>query len=358
MDHEIDYPDLHILSVDPMCAGPDPEALVETYVTSTERHFIRNHGPVPSLDPANHRLRVGGLVEHELELSVEDLVAHFPQRNVVATLQCAGNRRQELDRIHPYQNEVLWGGEAIGTAVWSGAALGDILRRAAVQPYATHIWFEGADRVATADGSTMFGSEIPLERALVDDVVIAYEMNHAPLTAMHGAPMRVVVPGRIGARSVKWLARITVADRPSENPFEVDGYRFRLPDDPNNGIPLIDMPLNSFISTPTDRATVPAGSVRVLGYATGRGLGSLAAVELAVDESKFRTVTLLDLPASGVWVRWECVVDLAVGRHSIVVRATGSDGASQPADVAERWNVRGYMNDAWHRIQVLAKPAR
>jgi sulfite oxidase len=213
------------------------------------------------------------------------------------------------------------------------------------------VWFEAADVAAIAGGSAPFASALPIDRALVDDVLIAYEMNEQPISAEHGAPLRLVVPGAIGARSVKWLTRITVADGASNSPFETDSYLFEVPGDDAPGLRLTDMPLNSYICAPREGDVIAASPTRVAGYATGGGVSAVKSVEISVDDGPWQPADLLDAPAPGVWVRWELLVaDLGAGAHSLVVRATDATGAVQPPEVAARWNVRGYVNDAWHRI--------
>ena len=150
------------------------------------------------------------------------------------------------------------------------------------------------------------------------------------------------------------MKRITVADRPFDNPYETSSYRFQLSDDDGRGTPLTEMPLNSFICAPSDRADVAGGEVRVTGYAIGRGMAPVRSVEVTADDATWQAATLLDAPVAGAWVRWAVTLTLDAGKHVISVRATDASGTAQPADLAARWNVRGYANDAWHRIAVFA----
>src|SRR3954469_9298405 len=351
------YPGLRAHSIEPLCAGPDEEQLVASYITPTDFHFVRNHAAVPFIDPLHYRLAIEGLVESPQKLWLDDLVELFPQASSVATLQCAGNRRRELDSVKRYENEVMWSGDAVSTARWSGVRLSDLLRHAGVLAAAKHIWFEAVDTVATPAGGEIFGASIPLERALADDVVLAVTMNGEPLPPVHGGPLRVVIPGWIGARSVKWVVRITVADQPWTNTF-ANGYRLASESTEGfsaSGRLLTEAPLNSYICSPRGRAAVAAGHVQIDGYATGRGTRQVAAVETRVDDGPWHAATLLDQPLPGVWVRWRATVELDPGLHAVSVRAADSDGVFQSATAAERWNARGYANDSIHQIAVLAE---
>ena len=130
---------------------------------------------------------------------------------MTATLQCAGNRRAGLMAIRDIPGEAPWGPGATGTATWTGVALADVLALAGPRPGAAHVGFEGADSCPEASPPQRFGGSIPLDKARRPEVLLAWAMNGEPLPPVHGAPLRVVVPGYIGARSVKWLERIEVA---------------------------------------------------------------------------------------------------------------------------------------------------
>jgi sulfite oxidase len=180
-------------------------------------------------------------------------------------------------------------------------------------------------------------------------------MNGRPLTAEHGAPARLVVPGLIGARSIKWLGRVTLADRPSENHFQAHGYRIV---DAESGVPgpaIEAAPLNAFVGSIGDGDEVPAGPVRLTGYATPSGTERVTAVEVALDGGTWRPAGLLDPALTATWVRWEARVDLAPGPHTLRVRAHDTAGAAQPTDVRTTWNPRGYLNNAVHTLRVVAR---
>ena len=354
-------PEFVIRSGDPLCGGVPAERLTDSYVTPVERLFVRSHGNVPHLVAAEHRIRVTGLVRSPQAFTVPELRDRFAQREAVATLQCAGNRRQELDAIAPVTGEVMWGGEAVGNGRWGGATLADVLLSAGLAPEATHVWFRGAD-VDTHHGDPFpYEASISLERALSTDVLLAYELNGEPLAPLHGAPLRVVVPGAIGARSTKWLAAITVAAQPSPSYYQAHAYKLFGPEvtaqtvdwDAVDGIG--DQQLGSFICNPPAGSRVVAGTLSVEGYATAGGNRLVMRVEVQVDGSgRWQPATLLDEPRRGAWVRWRTQLELEPGRHVVAARATDSDGHVQPVDMGTRWNFKGYMNDAIQQAEIEA----
>ena len=196
---------------DPYNAESPRGALAGAMLTPLNSFYSRNHGPVPQLDPRTWRLHVGGLVERELRLSLAGLRTGFPVRTLTATLQCAGNRRAGLMAVRDIRGEDPWGPGAISTAEWTGARLADVLRGAGVRDGAAHVAFEAPDISPIvspiADPPQAYGGSIPLDAALAGDALLAWAMNGQPLPRLHGGPVRVVVPGFIGARSVKWVQR-------------------------------------------------------------------------------------------------------------------------------------------------------
>src|SRR4051794_24880275 len=215
---------------EPFNAETGLAALAEAPVTATDAFYVRGHGPVPEIDPERWRLRVHGLVERELELSLATLREALPPRAVTATLQCAGNRRAGLMAIRDIPGEAPWGAGATGTATWAGVALADVLALARPRESAAHVGFDGADVSGEAEPVQRFGGSIPLDKACRPEVLLAWSMNGEPLAPVHGAPLRVVVPGYIGARSVKWLEGIELRANPWEGYFQQVAYRL-LPED-------------------------------------------------------------------------------------------------------------------------------
>jgi len=325
--------------------------------TPQDLFFVRNHGTVPAIDPDRYRLSVGGSVRQTLSLSLDEIRDRFPKRTVPATLLCAGYRRRELLSVAPIPDEIPWGGEAIGNASWSGASLRDVLRAAGGDPTARHAAFTGLDEIEVEEGSTEFGGSIPIEKAKAPEVLLAYEMNGEPLSPLHGFPLRLVVPGYVGARSVKWLSTITLQAHPSTNYFQKNAYRLARTDDPSGALeedgraPLGAFPVNAFICTPREGESVVASPVQVEGYALTGGGGTVESVELSADGGRrWMTAELLGKPRPWVWRFWQAAVDLPPGACRLVARAVDSRSRTQPENARTIWNPKGYLNNAWHRV--------
>src|SRR5215218_4632705 len=148
---------------EPFNAETPPAALADGPLTATDAFYVRGHGAVPEIDSAAWRLRVGGLVERELDLSLTTLREAFRERTETATLQCAGNRRAGLIAVRDIPDEAPWGPGATGTATWTGVALADVLALARPRPAAAHAGFEGADVCAEAKPAQRFGGSVPLD---------------------------------------------------------------------------------------------------------------------------------------------------------------------------------------------------
>lgn len=342
---------------EPYNAGPPLGMLRASIVTPVQLFFVRNHGTVPVIDPAAFRLLVTGLVERELRLTLAALRREFAPSTVPATIQCAGNRRRELDAVRAIEGEIPWDAEAVGTAVWTGARLVDVLRAAGVRPDGRHVHFLGMDAVATDERG--FGGSIPLQKATSPEVLLAYEMNGSPLLPVHGFPLRVLVPGYIGARSVKWLQTIAVAAEPSSSYFQSHAYKLFPPHvqahtaDWAAGLVLTEPPVSAVVCTPQEGQRVRAGPLPVAGYAFAGGGRQIVRVEVSGDGGRhWEAARLVGEAHLWTWRFWEAPLHMAAGPRQIIVRAEDSAGASQSPEPASVWNFKGYVNNAWHRVTV------
>lgn len=351
--------DLIVRQMSPYNAEPPLPKLIENWITPVNSFFVRSHGDVPALDAKELTLTVDGLVEKPLTLKIGELIERFAGASTTATLTCAGNRRSEFAAIQKVGG-VQWDAGAIGNAEWQGVRLVDVLKAAGVKAEANHVWFEGRDQVTEKNSTFPFGGSIPLEKALATTAtgacLLATRMNGQPLTASHGFPLRTVVPGFIGARSVKWLHKITVADRPSPNHFVADVYKV-VPEDNADLIarssPIYEFALNSAICVPSAGTEVTGDQITVKGFALTNGaIGkSVRTIEVSADDGRSWTRAKITSPVRDYcWVLWSADVAVTAKSRSLIVRATDSGGDMQPERCP--WNYKGYQFNGWHKVDL------
>jgi sulfite oxidase len=292
------------------------------------------------------------LVRKPAILSLEDL-GRFQRIEVTAALQCAGNRRSELAAVSPISGQVPWGAGAVGNGVWGGVRLRDVLDECGLETESGHVACTGLDEVVEEGTATPFGASIPLETALLPSVLLADELNGQRLPPVHGYPLRVVVPGTIGARSVKWLSSVTVQREPSSNYFQARTYRLAPArpssesDEDDRGLELGEFPVNAVTCEVRD------GVAR--GYALTGGQRRVARVEISLDDGKtWTSAKLLDDCPPGSWRLWQAELPPGRDAHELVVRAWDTSASTQPENPASTWNVKGYVNNAWHRADLTA----
>jgi sulfite oxidase len=355
--------DMTVRDRSPFNAEPPASVLAGAEITALDTFYSRNHGPFPDIAPDHWRLKVDGLIDKPLTLTYDQLVTGFTPVSVVATLACAGNRRAELLNVRPIPGKDPWAHGAISTAEWRGARLADVLEAAGVhQEDGLHVAFSAPDVAQEAVPVQSYGSSIPLSKAMSREVLLAWEMNSEPLPRVHGGPVRVVVPGYIGARSVKWVTTISVQPGPSENYFQASDYRILPPEAdpdaaaPGEGISLSSLPLNCDILVPGDDEEIPAGPLAISGWALagdGRGIGR---VDVSLDDGRtWRQADLQPVISPWAWRLWSLTVDARPGSISVTARAWDETGVTQPESPAHLWNPRGYGNNAWAHVKAFAR---
>lgn len=315
--------------------------------TPNELFFVRSHFGAPALDLSSWALRIEGLVERPQELSMPAL-RKLPPASAPAALQCAGNGRA---LFKPRVAGAQWARGAVGQAQWRGVRLSDVLDRAGVKAEAKFITFIPGDH-PLGEKVPAFLRSIPMEKAR-KDVLLAWEMNHAPLPVLHGAPLRAVVPGWAGDHWIKWIRGIRVDA--SEDPGFYMQTGYKVPTEPlaPGGAPkamrsLTALPVKSLIARPLEGAVLRAGAVEVRGVAFG-GSGAIAKVELSVDDGATWTeARVAKSRGEGAWQPFSGEVKVAAGAISIRARATDSAGETQPREPA--WNPGGYLYNAWDSV--------
>lgn len=317
-------------------------------ITPNEALFVRWHlSNIPtSVDLETWRLAVHGNVDKPIALSFDDL-KKFEKISYTAVIQCAGNGRSFFE-------PPLFGGQwlngAMGNVTWGGVRLKDVLKSAGIKTGSMEVVFKGLDKAAlpTTPG---FLKSLQMDKALEDDIMIAYEMNGQELPMLNGFPVRLIVPGWYATYWVKSLSDIEVMDKPSESFWMKTAYR--IPDDPcgcvepgtapKKTVPINRMTTRSLLINPEDGSRLKSGQpVELMGVAFSGGY-SIKEVLVSVDGGmNWRPARLGKDMGRYSWVQWFYPWQPAKsGTYQVMVRATNSLGESQPLDGL--WNPSGYL---------------
>lgn len=255
---------------------------------------------VPQLDTASWSLRIFGMVDKEITLSFDDLL-ETPMIERVITMTCVSNQI---------------GGKLAGNAVWIGAPIRDLLKRAGVSV--------DADMVLSTsqDGYT---ASTPLA-SLTDpgrDALLAVAMNGEVLPREHGYPVRMVVPGLYGyVSATKWVTSLEVTRFDRKKAYWTPrGYAEQAP-----------IKLASRIEVPSGFAKLNRGSVVIAGSAWAQHTG-VSKVEVKIDDGQWQEADLGTVPSVDTWRQWKFVWDAQTpGGHYIRVRATDNNGMLQTSE--------------------------
>ncbi len=299
----------------PADAGPPPETAPGFYTKNADFYRVDTALTVPQIDPNSWQLRIHGMVDHPMTLSLDQLLARpLIQRDI--TLNCVSN-------------EV--GGPYVGTARWLGAPLAALLKEAGVR--------SGADQVVarSIDGMTI-GTPVA---TIMDGrpAMLAVGMNGEPLPLEHGFPVRMLTPGLYGfVGACKWLVDLEVTTFAAYDPYWVKRHwSAQAP-----------VKTASRIDRPAGLARLTAGRNLVQGVAWAQERG-IAQVEVQVDDQPWQKATLAPVPSIDTWVQWSWAWTATSGLHQLRVRATDKTGAVQPEK-----RVDTFPNGAtgWHTISV------
>ncbi|KAF8638711.1 hypothetical protein AX17_002006 [Amanita inopinata Kibby_2008] len=343
---------LTVQSSQPYNAEPPTSTLVEFQITPEDLLYCRNHGPVREFTDHDFVLTISGDVGRELNLTVPDLKRLFPKVQVVAALQCAGNRRNEMGAMKPVHG-VAWADAVIANCLWGGVRLSDILNHAQVQTDGhKHVCF--ASHATACQDDEYYGASIPMDKAMEPNggVLIVYEMNNEPLSADHGGPLRVVVPGYLGARWVKWVDSISVSTSESSNYYQQRDYKI-LPSNIESSQAaeslwskypsMTALPLNSVIASIMRTSDT---TILVKGYAVPGLSGNVAAVEVTIDDGKSWNMARITYQESRwSWTLWEVEIMGAGASGTAYSCAIDTSGQRQQKDAP--WNFRGVAYNPW-----------
>jgi len=295
-----------------------PVSRLKDFVTPTATVHVLAHLGVARVDPEQWRLSIDGMVEQPLELDLDELL-RLPARELSAVFECYGN---------PLEPD--FAARSVANVVWRGVSLRGLLDRAGVRPDARFVWLEGLDS-GTFAGTycERYVKDIPVARALHDDVLVAYAMNGEPLTAEHGAPARIVVPGYFGTSSVKWLSRVTLAAARPEGLFTTRLYNRRV-EGREHAEPAQELDVNAVIVRPCDQDRLAPGRHLISGWAWSAS--EIARVEVSTDKgASWHESHVVAREPAPTWQRFGFEWDVATpGLYEIRARATDSRGRVQP----------------------------
>jgi DMSO/TMAO reductase YedYZ molybdopterin-dependent catalytic subunit len=297
-------------------------------ITATDDVFVLAHVGIPRVDPARWSLAIDGLVRDARLLTLDDLKAR-PKAIVETVHECCGS---------PLEPKVPT--RRVTNVRWGGADLAALLEESGVDPEATFLWSYGLDGGEFAGKACdWYLKDLPLARLKAGDVLLAYELNGAPLPAEHGFPVRLVVPGYYGTNSVKWLWRLQLADRRADGPFVSALYNDVLePEDVAAGQPVRKSvwaiaPESIIVAPAPDAQVARAEATEIWGWAWSfRGI---AGVEVSVDGGKNFAAAALEPRRGWRWQRFSFTWQPeAVGDAALCARAFDTSSAAQPFDGA------------------------
>jgi len=342
-------------------------------ITPPALHIVRDHGAVPKCDWETHRVEISGAVTNPISFSMDEIAAmetiSFP-----CTVSCAGNRRKEQNMTKQTVG-FNWGAAATGCSVWTGVPLRTILLKAGLKNKkdgAQFVCMEGADKLPNG----FYGTCMPIDLAMdpTADVIIAFEQNGQRLIPDHGYPVRMIIPGWIGGRMVKWMTKIIITEKESDNYYHFFDNRI-LPPQVDKEIADKDgwwykpeylfneLNLNSAMASPAHGEVLKLSKGKTYpmrGYAYSGGGKKLTRVEVSFDQAKtWELATLEHLPPNHAgkywtWCHWKYEAPIkymmAAANSHIRVRAWDQTSNTQPFELT--WNVMGMGNNPHFKVNV------
>jgi len=303
--------------------------MIDSFYTSNDDFYIIQHYNQPDIAESDYRLRITGLVNRELELNLATLKAR-PKVEIDAGFECGGNSERLFQGL-------------IGNARWGGTPLRPLLEEAGIAPEGIEVVFYGYDKgtenVRDLNIEQAFGRSMHINDAMLDDVILAYEMNGQPLPLYHGAPLRLLVPGWYGVANVKWLAQIHVQETRYMGRFMARDYvtlskRMIGGEERWEERSVTRIQLKSAIVRVTSNGT----GHKVMGFVLNDGT-PLRAVEVSIDGGPWQAAQIDPASSKYSWklfsYDWS---NAAPGEHTLVSRVIDANGQTQatPEEMPEK----------------------
>ncbi|MEQ9231242.1 MAG: sulfite oxidase [Cyclobacteriaceae bacterium] len=335
--------------------------ILDDKITPASRMFIRNNGLIPEeIDVENWTLTIDGeAVSKPKTYTLKELKSKFPAYTYQLTLECGGNGRSEFD---PPAKGNQWTIGAVSCAQWRGVRVRDVLQDVGITDKAVYLAYHGTDlHLSRNPDSEPISRGVPMEKALRDETIIAFEMNGEEIPLAHGYPLRLIAGGYPASASGKWINRLSVRNIIHDGE-KMNGQAYRVPcesvspgtevEDENMCI-IESMPVKSLITYPETGALINEGQkLSIRGHAWA-GEYEVKEVSYSIDFGATWQKCRLEPPKNRhAWQHFSAAISFPKkGYYEVWARATDSEGVSQPM-VLPGWNTKGYLNNACHRIAV------
>lgn len=342
-----------------------PAYFLDDDITPNDKLFVRNNGiPPESVDAKNWTLTIDGEAMKEPKVyTLDEIKSKFKHYTYQLWIECGGNGRKHYV---PKTRGNQWDTGAIGCPIWKGVRLKDVLKDAGYdKSKAVYIGYHGGDTHLSLDPTKeVISRGAPIEKALEDETILAFEMNGGEIPLIHGAPLRLLVPGYPASSSGKWLKGISIRDKVHDG-TGMAGSTYRLPCDPvapgekvsvdDEHFCIIEaMPVKSIITSPKTESTVKLGETLKIRGKAWDGKGVVKEVFISIDfGATWQKAKLAKGRNKFAWQVFEADIKFPKkGYYEIWSRAVDPKGVGQPM-VTPGWNPRGYANNMAHRISVV-----
>jgi DMSO/TMAO reductase YedYZ molybdopterin-dependent catalytic subunit len=289
-------------------------------ITPSEDVFVLAHFGIPHFDLRDWRLHVEGLVGKPLALTLDD-IKQFPKVEIESVIKCAG-----------FPHDPTIATRTVSNAVWAGADLRDVLDACGLDPAAQYLWASAPDHGSYARWSAdRYRKDLPVARVRDGGVLLAYEMNGAPLEQPHGFPVRLFIPGFYGTNSVKWICRLEARRERAPGVLTNELYNDPAPGGGQDGktVPVWQVAPEALIVGPANHDEIKSGRREIWGWCWGEH--EIALVDVSLDEGASWQAAKVEPRRQMAWQRFSFVADCAPGSLTIMARATDVRGQTQPA---------------------------
>ncbi len=335
--------------------------LLNDRVTPNKFMFIRNNGKIPEhIDAEKWKLTIDGeSILNSKTYTLNELKGKFPHHTYQLTLECGGNGRSEFD---PPAKGNQWTVGAVSCANWTGVRLRDVLEDVGIKSDAVYVGYHAADTHLSGDpNKEPISRGVPISKAMLEETLLAFQMNGKDIPLAHGFPLRMVCGGWPASTSGKWINRLSIRNKVHDG-AKMGGTSYRVPCEsvaPGSKVEESDMciiesmPVKSLITFPKSGALLKLGrTLEINGHAWAGEL-EVSKVEYSIDFGSTWKQCHLEAPVNRLaWQHFKASLTFPKrGYYELWAKATDQNGKSQPM-VLPGWNPKGYLNNACHRIAI------